>query len=207
MAVCIVIFRLAADGGLEVLLCKYSDKWVLPGGLCDVNKPILRNLVESVNALAGCNLCEKLNYIEQLYTFDSSTGATGNINITYMGCINSDINVETEALAWRRVDKLPTMVEGQANFVAYARQRLVAKIAYTNVMVSLLDPDFTLTRAQIGYEAVVGRKFDKRNFRKKIISLGFIEETGDLWRSGAHRPAKLYRFKSKKHKALSVNFC
>ena len=59
---------------------------------------------------------------------------------------------------------------------------------------------------QAAYEIIFGREFDKRNFRKKFLSLNLIHETDELWRDGAHRPAKLYQFNSQTLESLSRSF-
>src|SRR5262244_2220600 len=88
--------------------------------------------------------------------------------------------------------------------VAYARQRLEWKLAYTNVVWSLLPRRFALTELQKAYEAVLGRQLDKRNFRKKILSLGLVEPVGETAMRGAHRPAMLYRFTSREPKLVEM---
>ena len=61
---------------------------------------------------------------------------------------------------------------------------------------SLLVPQhFTLTELQKVYEHILGAPVDKRNFRKRILALDLLEETGEMRRGGPHRPAKLYRAK------------
>ena len=55
----------------------------------------------------------------------------------------------------------------------------------------------SLRELQSAYEAIEGHPLDRRNFRKRMLSTGVIEPTGDLRREGAHRPALLYRFTSR----------
>jgi 8-oxo-dGTP diphosphatase len=81
---------------------------------------------------------------------------------------------------------------------------LEGKIGYTNVVWSLLPDKFTLTELREVYEALLGKKLDKRNFNRKIIFLGLLKKSGEPARRGAHRPAKLYRFKNKKYKVVEV---
>ena len=63
---------------------------------------------------------------------------------------------------------------------------------------ALLPPRFRLSDLQNVYEVILGQQMDKRNFRKKIMSLGLVEPTGKIDTSGAHRPAQLFRFKRRK---------
>ena len=74
-----------------------------------------------------------------------------------------------------------------------ALQRLRYKLEYSAVAFQLLPEQFTLTELQNAYQHILREPLDKRNFRRKILDTGLLEETGDL-RSGGHRPARLYRF-------------
>ncbi len=85
--------------------------------------------------------------------------------------------------------------------IDYALQRLKYKLEYTTVAFQLLPKEFTLTELQQVYEVIFGKPIDKRNFRKKILSLGLIKDTKKTKRDVAHRPAKLYSF-TKEHTAL-----
>lgn len=82
--------------------------------------------------------------------------------------------------------------------IRYAVQRLRWKIEYTNVVYSLLSEEFTLSELQRTYEAILGKVLDKRNFRKKISSLGLVEPTGSKKKGNTARPALVYRFKERK---------
>ena len=65
----------------------------------------------------------------------------------------------------------------------------------SNILKILFPSDFTLPELQRLYEQILGKKLDRRNFRKKFINLGLIEDTGDKNEGAAGRPAKLYRLK------------
>lgn len=95
------------------------------------------------------------------------------------------------------INNLPRIAYDPANIIHYTRERLISKLTYTNIVSAFLEPQFTLTQLQSAYEIIIGREFDKRNFRKKFLSLGFIHETENKWCDGARRPAKLYEFNSK----------
>ena len=72
--------------------------------------------------------------------------------------------------------------------------RLRGKLDYTTIAFNLLPKQFTLRELQRVYEIILHRKLDKRNFRKKILSTGILEDTGAKKMEGTHRPARLYRF-------------
>jgi 8-oxo-dGTP diphosphatase len=93
---------------------------------------------------------------------------------------------------------LPHLAFDNERVVSYAEERLRSKLEYTNVVYSLLPERFTLTRMQQVYEAILGEPLDKRNFRRRVVGLGIVRETGEFEKVGAHRPAMLYEFTSRK---------
>lgn len=208
-----VIFRLT-DGELEVLLTKrsqepFKDDWALPGGYCAKGQTTIEALGEIVKRKVGVDLDAQLAYIEQLYTFDTvARDPRGHaVSVTYMGCGRAvETSPAEQTVDWHRVNHLPGLAYDHSKIISYARDRLGAKLTYTNAAMGLLDKKFTLSQLQTVYEAVLGRELDKRNFRKKFLSLGLIHETPDTWRDGAHRPARLYAFNSESLEVLSRSF-
>jgi 8-oxo-dGTP diphosphatase len=181
----------------------------LPGGYNpagETTKEALRNIV---NRKAGTDVLKNLKYIEQLYTFDTvARDPRGHaVSVTYMGCgTNIAHSGGSEETSFFAVDELPPLAYDHQKIIAYARERLAAKLTYTNAVYGLLQPKFTLTELQKSYEAVFGRELDKRNFRKKFLSLNLIKETNEISKSGAHRPARLFEFNSKSLETLSRSF-
>jgi 8-oxo-dGTP diphosphatase len=99
--------------------------------------------------------------------------------------------------AWFSMGRLPKLAFRNEEVLEYALQRLRNKMEYTNVAYSLLPGRFTLSQLQRVYESILGRELDKRNFRKRMLSLEIIEPTGERQAEGAGRPARLYRFSSR----------
>lgn len=130
------------------------------------------------------------NFIEQLYTVANNKNE---INIVYYALLFNDNQLESSN--WRFVKSL-NKKDKDYNVISYAIQRLQWKVEYTNVVYSLLPQEFTLGDLQKTYEIVLGKKLDKRNFRKKISSLNFLKITGKK-HIGAARPAQTYSFKEK----------
>lgn len=208
-----VIFQIS-NGVLETLLIKrandpFKGAWALPGGYDAAGETTLHALHRIVQQKAGVDTEKDLAYIEQLYTFDTvDRDPRGHaVSVTYMGC-GRDITVRDASshTAFMDVFNLPELAYDHANIIRYAHERLKAKLTYTNAVAAFLAPRFTLTQLQSAYEIIFGHEFDKRNFRKKFLSLDLIEETDELWRDGAHRPAKLYKFKSHKLQSLERSF-
>lgn len=199
-----VIFQIN-NNTLEVLLLKrpnepFKGEWALPGGYNAKGETTTDALERVVFQKTGVKIKDNLRYIEQLYTFDTiNRDPRGHaVSVTYMGCGRNITYNEDLEVAFFDVNKLPKLAYDHANIIKYAKERLIAKMTYTNSAFAFLDRRFTLTQLQTVYEIVFGREFDKRNFRKKFLSLNLIHETNELRRDGAHRPAKLYEFNSNK---------
>jgi 8-oxo-dGTP diphosphatase len=103
---------------------------------------------------------------------------------------------------WFELADLPELAFSNASVIDTAMTRLRNKLEYTNVAYSLMPREFTLRDLQAVYESIYGRNFDKRNFRRRMISQGLIRPTGRTFSSGAHRPAELFEFTSRQPMAL-----
>lgn len=204
VAVFVVIFTVK-DEDLKVLLIRrgvepFRGWWAIPGGRLQPG--------ETLDAAAARKLVEETGvsdvYLEQLYTFselDRSSPA-GAIAIGYFALVPFD-SVSLPAredwpTAWFSLKELPDLAFENKTVLDYALTRLRYKLEYTNVAYSLLPPYFTMSRLQSVYESILGRKLDKRNFRKRILSLGIVQPTENTVVFGAHRPAKLYTFSSRR---------
>jgi 8-oxo-dGTP diphosphatase len=208
-----VIFQIS-NGVLEVLLLKrpndpFKGEWALPGGYNAKGETTMEALHRIVLQKTGVDIEKDVQRVSQLYTFDSvDRDPRGHaVSVTYMG-FGRDIELRDAGahVAFMDVSNLPTLAYDHAHVIEYAHKRLISKLTYTNTVAAFLETRFTLTQLQSAYEIIFGREFDKRNFRKKFLSLGLIHETDELWRDGAHRPAKLYEFNSKSLESLSRSF-
>lgn len=203
----IVIFSMDRDG-LQVLLIRrkydpFAGQWALPGGF------VLQN--ESLDTAARRELLEETGvahgYLEQLYTF----GTPGRdprgqiITVAYFALLNHLptplANTDAEDSRWFPVASLPDLAFDHPEILRTAIERLRNKFEYTTASFSLLPDRFTLTDLQKVYEAVLDRPLDKRNFRKKILSLDILNSTGEFQR-GISRPAELYEFSAEKFETL-----
>lgn len=140
-------------------------------------------------------------FLEQLYTFDRLGEGQADTVVTYFALVDiarTRLRAELEwQPAWHRVRELERLAFENERILAYAQERLRNKLEYTNVAYSLLPRRFTLTRMQRVYEAILGETLDKRNFRRRVVGLGIVRETGQTEKTGAHRPAMLYEFTSR----------
>lgn len=199
VAVTVVIFTVR-EGVLSVLLIHraaepFADTWALPGGLLLPGETLDQAAARKLVGETGVSDV----YLEQLYTFDAAPGpAGGRAVVAYFALVDAS-RVQLEARlswqpAWFPVRDLPKLAFDNNVIVSYALRRLQAKLSYSNVVYSLLPEHFTLTQLQRAYEAILGHPLDKRNFRKRLLSLDLLALTNEVQQSGAHRPARLYRF-------------
>ncbi len=210
VAVDIVIFTIL-DNALQVILIQMkkrplTKKWAFPGGLIANS--------ESLDDAAKRELAEKAGvknvYLEQLYTFGHpKRDPYGRVvSCAYFALINSEsIKLETtekySGVKWFNVKKLPEFAYDHVKLAKYALQRLHWKLEYTNVVYSLLPRRFTLSNLRRVYEIILGRKIDRRNFQRKVLSLNLLKTTRRR-QFGKHRPAVLYEFKIRKPAIVEV---
>lgn len=195
------------DDDLRTLLIQrrhapFADKWALPGGFVhideDLEQAALRELLEETNVSDV--------YLEQLYTFGrpDRDPRTRVITVAYFALLGVDqvekleLRGESDAAdaRWWSIYNLPELAFDHDQILDYALQRLRWKLEWTALGFLLLPGEFTLSELQKVYETVLDEPLDKRNFRRKMLAAGVLEETGNL-RGGDHRPAKLYRFSAR----------
>jgi 8-oxo-dGTP diphosphatase len=175
----------------------FEGMWAIPGGFV--------NLDESLEEAARRELQEETGvqdvYLEQLYTFGDPgrDPRTRVITVVYFALLDADrllVSAADDAahVGWFSVYHLPPLAFDHAKIIAYALTRLRGKLAYTTIAFRLLPEQFTLRELQRVYEIILHRRVDKRNFRKKIVATGILEDTGAKKMEGTHRPARLYRF-------------
>lgn len=212
----IVVFQLIAEE-LYVLLTRpvqgpYARRWALPGGFLPTGSTPDKLLERVLKAKTGVML-PKMLVMEQLYTFDTLPTESHDqmIAMTYMGLCRNLVPVSgktTETPQFFAVDALPDSLDPRQRLtIETALERLRGKLSYTNAIFALVPKLFTFAQLQSAYEVILGQKFDKRNFRKKFLSMNLIQPTAEyLMEGGAHRPAKLYRFHQQKLEYLERSF-
>jgi 8-oxo-dGTP diphosphatase len=197
----LVIFTIE-DNNLKILLIKrnlspFKGQWALPGGFVRVD--------ESLESAAKRELEEETGvkevYLEQLYTFgELKRDPRGRvITISYVALVSSDdikLKASTDAseVKWFPILKIPSLAFDHKKILNYALQRLKWKFEYTLVAFSMLPKKFTINQIKNIYETVFNKKFDKRNFTKKILSLDILKEEG-INRDVPYRPPMMYSLK------------
>lgn len=198
------------EGELKVLLIQrglapFKGKWALPGGFVHVD--------ETIDDAARRELLEETGltnvFLEQLYTFGTVDRDPRErvVSVAHYALVKLAEHPATGATdasdaAWFPVAKPPALAFDHADILQTALHRLTGKVRYEPIGFELLPEKFTLSQLQHLYEAVLQTELDKRNFRKKILSMGLLVPLKEQARAGAHRPAQLFRFNAKKYAAL-----
>ena len=139
-------------------------------------------------------------YMKQVHTFGAVDRDPGErvISVAYCALINvKDYDhrlLEEHGVQWVELDKMPQLYSDHSDMVKRAITLLRRRINTEPLSFNLLPDLFTLTQLQHVYEAVLGEEIDKRNFRKRIKSIDFIEKTELIDKLTSKRGAALYRF-------------
>ncbi len=175
-------------------LCVYLQKQELPSIVWKGEKGLDQAVEELTKSVPG--LSTDQGYREQLYTFSGNEAGEFDLAIAYFVLLAEHKIPQAVRPQWIAFEALGDSQD--LAIIEYAMQRLRWKIEYTNVVYGLLPAEFTLGQLQRIYEAIVGKSLDKRNFRKKILSLGIFRDTKKKRRLGRARPAEVYTFKTRR---------
>lgn len=194
----LVIFTLS-ERDLQVLLIHrdhwpFKGRWALPGGFVQER--------ESLTQAAHRQLLDETGvsdvFLEQLHTFGHPhrDPRMRVVTVAYYALVPADKLPPKEKgeVRWWSIYHLPELAFDHDRILELALSRLRRKIMDTHVAFQFMPKKFTLTQLQRTYEIVLGRALDKRNFRKKVLSLGGVKETEDFHLQGRHRPARMYEF-------------
>ncbi len=147
-------------------------------------------------------------YHEQLYTFSAVERDKRNrvVSVGYLGLVRPDIaaSYKYEEAKFVPVKELKKLAYDHNDMLLMALGRLEGKLAYTTIAQYLLPRHFTLSELQSVYETVMHKEFDKRNFRKKLLALEVVKDTGRVQEGVKNRPATLYEFRSQKIQELPL---
>lgn len=171
----------------------YEGLWALPGGWLDI--------AESLDAAASRTLAETTglapSFLEQLYAFGAVERSTTRVvSIVYWALLRADevdAAAALENVAWFDAASLPRLAFDHNGIVEYALWRLRNKVGYSRIAHGLLADEFTLAELREVYESILGRRLDPANFRRQVENSGTLIPT-DRFRTGSHRPARLYRY-------------
>ena len=189
------------EGKLKVLIGRRQmdpgrGEWSLYGGFVAADESIDDAAARTLSELTGLrNL-----YMRQVGAFGSVDRDPGErvISIAYYALINVKDYDERlrldHGVEWMNVEELPKLYSDHNVMIRKALKLMRQKLRTEPVGFRLLPDLFTLTQLQKLYEAVNGEELDKRNFRKRIKDMDFIEKTELIDKTGSKRGAFLYRF-------------
>ncbi len=188
----VVVFTLR-ENRLQVLLNHQpsAGSWQIPGLALPTELSLEETATQCVSQFSGLHEA----YLEQLYTYGAPDRNA--ISVVYFALVPADsllTGIDESTADWFPVDALPSLSTGHTDILTYALRRLRYKLEYSAVGFELLPEYFSLSELQSTYEIILGEKLDKRNFRRRILQAGIIENTQHR-RSGEGRPAQLYRYR------------
>jgi len=207
------LFTIGRDGILKVLLIRrdmdpYRGYWMLPTGI------LLSS--ETIEACADEVLYDWVGirdvHIEQCGIYSSldripferviGTSLVGVIDIQTFDWKRKKRNAE---MAWFPVGTIPKVVYDHGQIIADATNYIKKRLHSVSYIRYLFPMDFSLPELQLVYEQVLGHSLDRRNFRKKIMNIDVLEDTGDKNDDTNGRPAKLYKFKEDIPETLEIH--
>lgn len=198
-----VVFQVR-DKRLTVLLWRraeppFQDAWALPGGLLQRD--------ERLGSSAGRHLAAKVDipeiaHLEQLETrSDPLRDPRGRVLATaYLALVTPEARPSLPLdTAWHPVDALPQTAFDHGSIIRSARNRLQAKLSYTNIGFALAPETFTISQLRDTYAAALGHPVSATNLQRILTRRGVIEPTTGVSRptSTGGRPATVYRFASR----------
>jgi len=203
---CIIFGYDILEKEIKLLLIKRSfepalGKWSLAGGFVKENESLDEAASRILYKLTGLRDV----YMEQSYTYgetDRDPGARV-VSTSYSALIEiQDIDRELKDLNgahWQSLTRLPNLIFDHANMVRRALNELQMQIKIKPVGFALLPEKFTLVQLQDLYEAIYQRTIDKRNFRKKILSMNILEKLDEKEKVTSKKGAFYYKFNEKRY--------
>ncbi len=187
-----VIFVIA-NSQLKVLLKKrekepFKDKYELPGGLLTTNETANETLLRKLK-----DIISDSSYFMQFSTFTEPKRdpRSRTISIGYIALLKEDQVKQGE---WFNIENLPSLAFDHKNIMLQAHKYLKQNLN-SQIVRHFLPQVFPLNSLQLVHEIIKKEKYDNRNFRKKMIASGIVEQTKISEQKVSHRPAKLYKFK------------
>jgi ADP-ribose pyrophosphatase YjhB (NUDIX family) len=176
----------------------FAGDWALPGGVLSADETLeqslRRHLAEKVDV-------RELSHLEQLETRSdpNRNPARRELATGYLGLVPSGLDPRVPAdTRWHPLGELPELAYDHEEILLGARERLRAKLSYTNLGFALAPPSFTLAELRDLYAAALGHPVSATNLQRVLLRRDLLEDTGQRRRygSGGGRPAAIYRFRS-----------
>ncbi|RZK79948.1 MAG: NUDIX domain-containing protein [Pedobacter sp.] len=199
-------------GELKILLIErneepFKDWWALPGNLVGEDESVDQSASRILHELTGLGDI----YMEQYYTF----GEVGRhpqgrvISVAYYAMLRlggdkalKPLTTYAKKAQWINVKDLPKLGFDHQHILDKGLEKVKRRIKHLPIAFELLPEKFTLTQVQNVYELILGKKLDKRNFRKKMLSFGVLKELDEKQKGVSFRAATLYKFDKRKYGKL-----
>lgn len=175
----------------------FAGSWALPGGFVLEDEDLKAAAMRELHEETGVDLVA-------LYQV-GAIGTPGRdprghtVTVLWAGLVRGDLHAlcasgDAGLAQWFPVRALPELAFDHAELLTRALTYLQERLGRDPVCAELLPEAFALSEFHALLEAVLQRSVDRRNFRRRVLALGLLEETAGVRKKGAHRPARLYRF-------------
>ncbi|UPZ16514.1 NUDIX hydrolase [Flavobacterium humidisoli] len=183
-----------------------NSYWALPGGLVkneeSLKDAVKRELKEETNV--------DVDYFEQLFTFGDDIERDPRnrvVSVAYFALVDPsklEIKADSDAdkVQWFKINEVPKLAFDHNSILKKAVERLKSKLTYEPIGFDLLPKEFLFSELENLYCTILEKEIERRNFRKKILSFGIVEETENYSPIKTGRPAKLFRFNKLKYSEL-----
>lgn len=202
-----VVFGYNALEGISVLLIKrkfdpFKGFWAIPGGFINEGESLEDAVSRELNEETGV----EVTYLEQLYTFGAPNRDPRKriVSVAYYALIKPEsfhikADDDAEEVEWFNINKLPDLAFDHNVILTMAIQRLRSKISYEPVGFELLGDKFPFSALHRLYETLYNKEIDRRNFKKKFLSLDILNEMEPEKSNGRGRPGNMYSFNQDKY--------
>ncbi|MBQ7105492.1 MAG: NUDIX hydrolase [Bacilli bacterium] len=177
----------------------YKGCWALTGGALHNNETLEEGLLREIKEKTNINNADFI--FSAIYSDVDRSPIMRMIGVSYIAVMDikkANLVTSTEKTRnalWFSIDDIPELAYDHNMVLNDAIKVLKSKIVSSDILKSLYPDGFTLPEIQKVYEAILDKELDRRNFRKKMLSLGFIEDTNKTAKFEGNKPAKLYKFK------------
>ncbi|GGK10960.1 DNA mismatch repair protein MutT [Deinococcus malanensis] len=190
------------DGVLRVLLVQrgelpHARDWALPGGLVLSGEELHEAALRVLRTETTVEL--EPRHLEQFHTFGEvgrdprgRIVSVAHLAVLPHGTVEVSGGGHTLGAEWFSAHQPPALAFDHQSILDRALARLQLRLEYANLALEFLPETFTLPELQGVHEAILNRKLDKRNFRKRLLAQGVLTPSGER-RTGVGRPAQLYR--------------
>jgi len=218
------------EGNLKILLCKFkvTDKWMLPGGFIGKEEDPDEAAMRILEGRVGLRNV----YLKQFYFFGKKNRVNLDehrkilkgfhvdperakwymsrfMSLGYFSLIRYDhasVSArEYEDVAWFDINVLPPLYGDHKEIIDTALNTIRQQIGYVPIGYNLLPHKFTMPELRSIYETILGREIDRRNFQRKMLSIGFIKALNQKRKAGAHKSPNLYSFIKDKYDEAERN--